>query len=544
MAAGMAATQGLNNLSSGLLSLVNDDYDQVNQQGQQRSAAISQASPLAGLFQYAPQAAAGVATAGLGTVPAVGTEALLGAATTPQDPWTGAAFGGAAAALPGIGGALWGQGRKLAGRWGGSVADDGMLPGVPRPNTAAADAMEGIEPRFPETPPDPMTLLRQRAAELDAQEAAARGGRGRTAAQGPGSRGGDEGDFIEGPPGDPLGASADANPPAPPPRMADRVTQAIDNADRSSNVANVRVYGDLMTPDELAEYGIGTTKGQNAALMSTTGDPAGARAARAALREESALTSSPALGRRIRDTHAQQQEATTNFINHQLGIPEGAAITDGTLSEVISGVGLRFDEIANEMGGVPITKEIRDELAEVMRLSSDRHTPGLQQTIDLALQKADLHGGMLDGQQWQAMRTDLTKQIDKAMRDGKMPWLNEASDVMGIFAKAMEGSLPTASKVELRKLRKQYAIAATLAKAGSRNPDGMINPTSFYGKWKAGQSLKTRGKDDVGRFLNTMNFLTQRRTPDSGTAGRLGMMVEDAVHSVPGIGPIIKGLTQ
>jgi hypothetical protein len=85
----------------------------------------------------------------------------------------------------------------------------------------------------------------------------------------------------------------------------------------------------------------------------------------------------------------------------------------------------------------------------------------------------------------------------------------------------MESALPDATRLELDRLRKQYAIASTLTKPGTRNADGQVNPLSFYNNWKRPQSKKKRGTDDVGRFMNTMVTLTQKRTPDSGTAGRL-----------------------
>lgn len=503
MGAGMAATQGLNNLSSGLLSLFDDDYKQINQEGRARSEALSLANPVtSSAAQYLPQVAAGVATGGMGPGVVAGTEALLGAATTPETPLQGAALGallGGAGELAGpAAAALYGRGKQLANRMTGSTLDDALAPGIPRAGSSVADDLEQVAEAAPQVEP-----LSQ-----------------------------------------PQGVSSTyASNGGPPQRMADRVTAAIDNEARSSTqVAPTRVAGDLMSPDELAEYGVPLNRGQAEYLTATTAQPGAATRARAMMADDEARRSSPAMGRVINENIAAQQEAGTNFIGNQLGVPTGVALTDGTVSTAMANIGNRLDAIAEEMGGVPITKEIRDEVAEVMRLSAGRHTSALQTSIDNALKKADNNGGMLVGQDWQVLRTDLTKQIEKGMKDGKIDWVNEASDVMDTFTRAMESRLPTETQRELRKLRKQYAIGATLSKPGTRNADGLVNPTSFYSNWKRPQSLKKRGHDDVGRFMNTINFLTQKRIPDSGTATRLGRMAEGAVEGMPVIGGIYKGM--
>jgi hypothetical protein len=68
-------------------------------------AALEAAQPAASNAQFAPQVATGLATSGAGLLPTVGIEAALGAATTPETPWQGAAIGGALGAagyaLPG-----------------------------------------------------------------------------------------------------------------------------------------------------------------------------------------------------------------------------------------------------------------------------------------------------------------------------------------------------------------------------------------------------------------------------------------------------------
>lgn len=501
--AAKTANKALEAGAAGLLGLFDDDYKQQAIAGQEQLRGMTAANPIAsGAAQYLPQVTMGAATAGAGILPTAGAEALMGAATNPQAPGQGALvgglLGGTAAALPGVVGAVVGKGKQVANKFrvGASLPDDAMQPGVLRPD-AEGLADEALIPGAAEAPPSPS------APTAPPGTYASNGGQ--------------------------------------PPRMAERVAQTIER-EAGQDVAATRVMGDLMTPDELAQYNIPVNPGQRALLEATTADPQSAVLARRLMADEEARRSSPALGAGINEVMDRQRVAATNFINHQLDVPQGAALTEGTVSEVLAGIGNRLDDIADEMGGVPMTTPIRDELTEIMRLSAGRHTGTLQETIDNALKKADNNGGLLTGQDWQIMRTELNKQITKGVRDGKIDWVNEANDVMEVLTRAMESKLPAGSAAELRKLRKQYAIAATLTKPGTRNPDGLINPTSFYSNWKRPQSLKHRGKDDVGRFMNTMNVLTQKRTPDSGTATRLARMAEDMGYSIPIVGPLARGL--
>jgi len=116
-----AAGQGIENLITGAASLVSDDpyFQQANQAGREKSAAYTAAQPVAGIAEYAPQVGAGIASAGMGVLPTMGVEALLGAATNPETPIQGAAIGAGAAGLgfaaPAIAGAGYRAGRDMLG---------------------------------------------------------------------------------------------------------------------------------------------------------------------------------------------------------------------------------------------------------------------------------------------------------------------------------------------------------------------------------------------------------------------------------------------
>lgn len=495
---GASVAQGTENLVTGAASLLsgNPYWQQANQQGRDVSEALNLQGGLpAKLGQFAPQAGAGLATAGAGLAPTIGLEAALGAATTPEAPIQGALIGGATAGaaemLPGAVSALYGAGRRQAQR----------LPWF-----KPADA-------FSEIPPNPGGMMPgERAPVPGSGPAAADAGvvPPATAGAGPGA-----GPITPSPSANPPGMAP--NPAAP--RMADRVMNTVDQQTPGQQVAGTRVMEGTLTPDELYARGVPTTEGQRALLTATSPD-AGATA-RTLLQREEATSSHPTFGQGIRNVKDAQQQAATNLLTRELEIPHGINLTDPMLSDVVANIGGRLDQIAGDMGTVPMTAQIKNEFADILGQTTGSHKAQLQQLVDEIGAKSDLNSGVLTGDQWQEMRTKINKMIEAGMRQGNIGKVSDAGSLMDTMTDAMEAGLPEATRGELDKLRRQYAIAMTLQKPGARNADGQVNPLSFYNNWKRPQSAKKRGTDDIGRFMNTIVTLTQKRIPDSGTAGRL-----------------------
>lgn len=512
MGAGMAATQGLNNLSSGLLSLFDDDYKQINQEGRARSEALSLANPItSGAAQYAPQIAAGIATGGLGPGVVAGTEALLGAATTPETPLQGAALGallgGVGELLPGAASMLYGRARQgLKGS--ASTLDDAVIPGYMRPGD-----------RMPTTGPE---------------QAPASGAAG-----------------VPSPSAAPS-STIEASPSMPSaPRMAERVTQQLEVADapRVQAMANAggdtRAYGGLISPEGLeSEYGVRVTAAQRRLLTAmNNGDELGA--ARQGVIDDELLASNPIIGRERAAVRGEQLQAVNNFLARELDLPPNISFTDATLSDTIDRVGQGIDAIADQMGDIPLGPGLRNEMASILEQTTGAHKGQLQRIADEIIAKADRNGGRLNGQEWIEMRTKLNDMVDAGMRQGSIGKISDAQELTQALTRQMEDALPAEAQAELRKLRKQYAIAATLQRQGSVNPEGVVNLRSFYGKWKQNQSKRMKGRDDVGQFLSTMDVLTTKRVGDSGTATRLLNKGTEtgikAVESIPVVGPILGG---
>jgi len=485
-AAFQSAGQGLENLITGAGSLLSDNpyWQQQNELGRAQSEALNIAQPIAaGAAQYAPQALLGAATAGAGLLPTVGVEAALGAATTPETPVQGAILGGltagAAYALPGAVGAAVGKGRDLAGSlpfFGRSspleeipINPGGMVPGE-RPPLGGAGAEIGGAPAGP----------------------------GAGAATVPGA----------------PGAGA-----APQPRMADRVREAMAAAEPQQAVAGTRVMEGTLPPDALYQYGVPVSPAQRALLEAQ--DATQASRARDLLAQEEASMSSPTWGAKQRAIRDAQQQSATNYLTRQLDMPADINLTDPMLSDVFARLGSGFDQMAQEMGSVQLSKPIQDDMAEILAQATGSHKGQLESLVKEVQAKADLNAGALVGDQWIEMRTKINNMIEAGQRQGNIGKISDAAELMETLTRAMESGLPDASRQQLQQLRHQYSIAMSLSKAGSRNADGQVIPVSCYNNRKRSQSNKAKGTDEVGRFMNTIVTLTKKRTPDSGTAGRL-----------------------
>lgn len=316
--------------------------------------------------------------------------------------------------------------------------------------------------------------------------------------------------------------------------MAVRQAAAIER-EAGQQVDKVRVTGDLLTPAELRRYGVDVTPAQGRYLTATTDDLPAAEAAREAMKADDWKASIPIAGKGLRDIKEGQRAAATNFINHEFGTPRGVALTPGTVSQQMQNIGDQLDSIANEMGGVYLGPGIKTELENVVEHATGSHQSLIRKHVENALRLAEQNGGQLNGQDWQWLRTQLNDTIKRGVKKGDEKMITDTASIMDTLAQAMEEGLPQGTKQELRKLRKQYAIGATLHKAGVKDPDGIINPQTFYNRWSSGQGLKWKGKDDVGQFMGTLAFLTAKRTGDSGTAPRLlNAVKEGALNIVPG----------
>lgn len=528
--AGQAVAQGTENLITGAGSLLSDNpyWEQANKQGRGVSDALNLANPVtSAAAQGVPQAAIGLGAAAaapgglLGAGIVGGTEALLGAATTPETPVQGAVIGGLLGAAGELapGAAMAGYGKTAGARnWLGQklgivdrppdLAPEQFNPGGLRPGERApvAPGAPGANPQAIIPDPEPVVAPSPSANPPD----------------------------FNAPPGAPPAPSNAA------PRMAERVADTLGQVDRETSPTGLRALEGTMSPRELYDLGIDISPGQRMLLTAKAGTKDG-YLAQAELRKEQLLMSAKtpeADARRFLDF--QQQAAATNFITRELGLPEGVFITDHILADTIQDVGSRMDDIAGQMGAVPITQQVRDEFVDILRETTGSHRGQLDGFITEIEQKAQNNGGLLTGDDWSEMRTKINKMIDAGTRQGSIGKISDATALRDLMSDLMESSLPDATRAELDDLRRKYAIASTLNKSGTRNAEGMINPVSFYQNWKRPQSKARRGQDPIGRFMNTIVTLTKKRVPDSGTAPRLfEQLGEQALGMIPG-GQVIK----
>lgn len=560
-----SAAQGLENVITGAGSLLSDNpyWEQANQEGRARSEAMNLAQPVTGpASQFAPQAAIGTGVAlatGGASLPvqlgaSMGVEGLLGAATTPETPWQGAAFG--------AGGAALGVGAVPAARALMQRVPDVSVPSWFR-NRSALEAA-GINPGGLR-PGDVDELMIPESSMLPRAASAVDDGARRAASladdmSGPATRPGMAGaadDAV----GD-LPISPSANPPTPgrptpvqeaqartmqaaqqgdldgvraglnetraaqmaddaaraTPRMADRVGRRV----AAEGDDSARVMAGTMTPEELAEYGVPTSPAQQQLLRARVGGNEYETALEALRREEGRM-STPIYGENLQMTRQLQRRSATNFLATELDMPVGQNITDNALADTFQRLGKRFDDMALAMGSVEIDDGLRAQMRDVLENVTGEHASQLQRYVNEIEAKAARAGGELSGEDWGVMRSKLGKMVEAGQSQGNIEKIADARAMEAVFTQALESRLPDAERMQLARLRKQYAVAMTLTKAGARDANGVVNPGAFYRNWKKPQSKKAMARDDVGRFMNTMGSLTTNVEPNSGTAWRLGM---------------------
>lgn len=286
------------------------------------------------------------------------------------------------------------------------------------------------------------------------------------------------------------------------------------------------------TTDELAAIGFPMTKGDMAFNAARTGTDEVGKAN--ALREGEQRSMSGLLGRGVSEIKSKQQEAATNWVGAQLGLPEGQLLTRNTLADVYQAMGTKFDEHAQAMGAVNV-KEVLPSLKNIADDAFSESQSRVTKIVGDIEQAASKNGGRVTGEDWQRIRTDIVRMQEAGTRQGQIGKVSDASELMNTMTQAMEDQLPDLAKGELRDLRHRYALLSSASKGAAADKDGLVNVKTLFNNWTKPQSNKYKGQDEFGRMLEAFARYVPNRVPDSGTAGRL-MLQGAADVGVPGAG--------
>jgi len=220
----------------------------------------------------------------------------------------------------------------------------------------------------------------------------------------------------------------------------------------------------------------------------------------------------------------------------EIGMPNSARLTHKVVRDAYSDVGKQFDQAYKDAGdlalGAPELKSFDDSL---LRASADDQGIANAYINDI---KADLgnvadgsKAGQLSSQKASQYRNRLEDDIKRASDGGRMDRVQTLNEIQQVLDDVMERQavLKDPGVAEsLADARYKWRILSSLSRSTATiDPGGNINLRSFMTAWQGhgnkfgkASARSVRG-ESFGRKLETLNYLTARVEPSSGTAQRL-----------------------
>lgn len=465
---------------------------------QRQSEAMGRIDPRAGLTAFAPEAVGAFVPGGLPA--AIGTEAAIGAARTPDNPLLGAAIGGGLTAGVGIAPALLSAGARR-----------GLQAG-----RAAVDAVRG------ETD---LASRGARAADVANRRA---GGQYRpptdagTSPNGGGVR-------------DSMGAAA--NPDVPP---------------------GQRPLEGFLTADEAADVGIPLTRGDRMALDAAdreTFDVAAARRSREELQRSSEL--GDALVTKIEETRQGQKAWLTSRIAGELGDPTATNLTPAARQRIRGETQDVFRKYFDEENTATLEDFDHSDLAK-LKDTLDVATPNaeheVKRQVDELVEFTEIAHDVAnksitkgspearDVPTWvfnkethpqylAEKRSEIASKAEKAFAAGNYELGSSLSQIREVVEDVLQRQYAgdNIAQEAIQNARKRWRILKALERNNAVDPAGDLNVRSFLNAYKAVtpryKRLTKGGRGDLEAELETLNWLTTKVQPDSGTAQRLISML-------------------
>jgi hypothetical protein len=303
-------------------------------------------------------------------------------------------------------------------------------------------------------------------------------------------------------------------------------------------------YTGYMDKAELEARGYQTTLGDNLALGAEKGTGQASYAARIRNAEE-LRRSDPVFGRQIEAVRENQRAMLTRRIAEGIGSTD-EVLTPASLGEAFTRLGNEYEQHAATIGHVLIDGKAMAKLDGIAEQAHGSYAPWVKKIVgDVKAAMGD--DQILSAKDWSATRGEINKGIEAATRQGAGGKLGDAQAMMETLQDAIYKTLPPDARDAVNATNKKYALLKTLAsRQGNIGADGYVNPVSMASSF--GRNPK-RYKDalvsDFQREVDTVRFLNQRTTPNSGTADRIlanpGRAVAGALPQVGGLGVIGAG---
>lgn len=316
-----------------------------------------------------------------------------------------------------------------------------------------------------------------------------------------------------------------------------------------------RIAGALMSPAVLAAgrraitpFAATPERTQLVDVLRNEGVPltAGQRSGNKALQwAESTFGDMPGAGGRPAEMMTDQQEQFTRAALRRAG-EDATRASPEAIDNAFNRIGGQFDAIGARNNVIPDAQFVQDLQAarnEYHNLVGPHaRAPAVDNTIGDIASQMQRNGGMLTGEQYNAMTSRLAKQARQARND---PQLQDAlQGLRDSLDDAFERTLTSTGNVQdaaaLREARNQYRNLLVLEKAatgaGAATAEGLISPSQLRGAVvQQNRRGYARGRGDFADLARAGEAVL-RPLPQSGTAPRQNMQ-----HMLSLLGSIIGG---
>lgn len=231
-----------------------------------------------------------------------------------------------------------------------------------------------------------------------------------------------------------------------------------------------------------------------------------------------------AIGGKLTDIEAGKLTWGTDFIKQQLGIEGNAALTPATIGKVFRRLGGEFDDFASKVGSIKIDKQAAADLQGILAETEGGHASQIASYVKRLEDAAAQYGGEIPPRVWSSLRHDLGKTIQAAGGQGNFAKLHDASAVQGVLDDMLHASASPELQQSIAQTRRQYGILKTaLSRDSGVNAAGEVNPATFFNAYmkKSPSRYMNFENDPVARAFGTLNLLSKKALPSSGTAERL-----------------------
>lgn len=234
----------------------------------------------------------------------------------------------------------------------------------------------------------------------------------------------------------------------------------------------------------------------------------------------------------ILDIKRGQRHQAASEIKNMAGMNTDEALTDTAIANRIEEIGKELDTHAANVGTVDASDlpEFVDDLMLNAAPSSEKVIGSIVKDLQHYTK-----GGTLSGENWQRIRTKLTKAHKAALAQGDMAKLEDINSLMGKLTEKLETSALTPEQLaSVSQARKQYRMVNSI----SHDTSGNLNIQQTNRNWQKWDGKKKKGTDNFSQRLQTYAALTAPVERMTGGIGRTLTGIADIGELVgmPGTG--------